>query len=401
MLLPMRIAVFHSLPSGGARRAMVEMLKQLLELGHEVEMYLTSSADEELLPSTIPGIRSRVWRADSWEGFGATGRVRRAAKVASFMRAVRSASQVQAEIARHIDAGGYDLAFVHHDRLLQAPALLGRLALPTVYYCQEPMRAAYEHELAPGSILERSTMHAPRAGLRDRDRASARAADSVLANSFYSRESIWRVYGIDSTVVYLGVDAEVFTPGDGEREPYVMSAGALHPQKGHRDAIRALATIPRDRRPALVVVGDRGIPGEADHLRALADASDVELTIASRVSEQELVGLYRRAMLLLCLQHLEPFGLVALEAAACGTPSIGVREAGLREAIVEGETGLLADSRDPEVLGNMVDGLLSDRSAWDDLAGSSVRTIRANWTWRHTGLRLQQHFVDLLSRRAS
>jgi len=393
----MRVAVFHSLPSGGARRALVEMAKQLVALGVELDLFATSSADEELLPSAIPGVKVRVWPTRLWQGFGATSRLRRATQVIPLVAALRAEERVQAQIAGEIDRGSYDVAFVHHDRLLHAPAVLRHLQLPSVYYCQEPLRAAYEYELAPGSILERTLMHAPRVGLRDRDAASTRAADRVLANSFFSRESIRRAYGVDAAVVYLGVDTQSFSPGVARRENFVLSAGALHPQKGHREAVRTVACIPATRRPRLVVVGDRGVPGEADRLRELADDLSVHLTIASRVAEPQLVDLYRTAKLLLCFQSLEPFGLVALEAAATGTPTVGVREGGLREAIVDGETGLLSNSRDPAVLAALVEELLSDDKRWSALSESAVETVRRGWSWRHTGERLHHH-LDALRR---
>lgn len=395
----MRVAVFHNLPSGGARRALIEMTRQLLAAGHAVDLFMTSTADEELLPSRLPGAGARVWRTEPWEGFGATGRLRRATRIVDFLRAMRVANRVQREIAGVMNDGGYDLAFVHHDRVMQAPALLRFLTLPTVYYCQEPIRAAYEHDLLPGSMLERAAMYFPKIGLRDRDRESARSADSVLVNSTYSKESILRAYGIEAEVMYLGVDVDVFSPGDVPREAFVLSVGALHPQKGHRLAVEALGSVPLARRPSLVVVGDRGIPGEAEHLAALAGAHGVELRIATRVAEPELVDLYRRARLLLCFQRLEPFGLVALEAGACGTPTVAIREAGLRESVIDDVTGVLVDRRDAAELGDTVDRLLSSPDEWQRLSGSAVEAIRGAWTWQHTAARLEQHFADLLAKR--
>lgn len=394
----MRVAIFHCLPSGGARRAMVEMAKQLLAEGSKIDFFLTSNADEEFLPSNLPGVGVRMWRTEPWEGFGTSTRAKRAARMAGFVRATRLATDVHKRMAAEIDEGAYDLAFVHHDRVMQSPALLRFLTTPSVYYCQEPIRAAYEHDLAPGSVLERTAMYFPKLGLRDRDRQNARAADSVLVNSFFSRESILRAYGIEAKVMYLGVDPDIFTVGDRPRDHFALSVGAIHPQKGHRVAIRTLGSIPRARRPSLVVVGDRGVPGETDLLSSLAAEHDVELKVKTRVSEQELVDLYRRAAVLLCFQRLEPFGLVALEAAACGTPTVGIREGGLRESIVEGVTGVLVDSRDPAELGEAVDGLLSDRDEWRRLSATAAATVREGWTWQHTGARLQRHLADVVKR---
>jgi glycosyltransferase involved in cell wall biosynthesis len=67
---------------------------------------------------------------------------------------------------------------------------------------------------------------------------------------------------------------------------------------------------------------------------------EVDVTVKYRPSQQELVSLYNQAMALVYIFLMEPFGLVALEAMACGTPVIGVRESGIRESVIDGITGI-------------------------------------------------------------
>ena len=391
----MRIAVFHNLPSGGAKRAMIEMLRQLRQAGHVVEVFIPSTADEHFLPSSAVANRVTVLPAKGWRGFGDGSRAQRLAAVPTYVAARRDAERVQLAAAQAIDHGDYDVAFVHHDRQTQSPSVLRYLDTPSVYFCQEPLRSVYEAELRPGGLLDRASLFSPLLGIARLDRQNARAAGQLLANSFYSRESILRAYGLDATVVYLGVDTEVFRPSREPKEEYVLSVGTLHYPKGHRLAVEAIGRIPNARRPPLRIIGDKIVGREEALLRALAARHDVALQIQIGATQDELVRAYQRARLLVFAPHLEPFGLVAIEAAACATPVVGVREAGLRESIIEGATGILVDNRDAAVLADAIDELLGDSTRLAALAGSALETVRSQWTWSRTGAHLEAVLLEV------
>ncbi|MCL2849101.1 MAG: glycosyltransferase, partial [Micrococcales bacterium] len=133
--------------------------------------------------------------------------------------------------------------------------------------------------------------------------------------------------------------------------PFAVVAGRLQPLKAPDLAIAALAHVPAEVRPALVVAG----AGSADfadyeeHLRTLANDLGLAQTVhmVGPQSRTELAWLFSHATLTLVPSHSETFGLVALESAACGTPVVAAASGGLREAVVHGETGQLMDSREP------------------------------------------------------
>lgn len=392
----MRIAAFHNLPSGGGKRAFVEMLRQLRNAGDHIDVFVPSTAEETFLPSRPVADSVRVWKVRNPDG-GLPSHCHGVPRLLGLARALRSREAAQRRMAAAIDAGAYDLVFVHHCRYTQSPSLLRYLRTPSAYYCAEPLRAAYERAARPTPRLEALRLFAPIVGVAARDRSNVARADRLLTNSFYSRESILRAYGVDASVVYLGVDTDRFRPAPRSTRRieggYVLSVGAIDAPKGHRLVVEALGRVPRSRRPKLVLVGDRAHAGEGLLLERLARSRDVELECRVRVSDVELVRLYQRARLLVCAQRLEPFGLVALEAAACGTPVVGIREAGLRESIVEDRTGVLVESRDARVLGEAVDALLADRPRWGRLSESAVETVRGEWTWQATGRRLRDELA--------
>src|SRR3990167_7573654 len=123
----------------------------------------------------------------------------------------------------------------------------------------------------------------------------------------------------------------------------VLSAGRLAWAKQHHLAIEAAGLIDAARRPRVVIASPGRTPGSgtvARFLTQLAQERGVELAI-QHPSQRELVRLYNQALAVIFVPVMEPFGFIATEAMACGTPVIGVREGGIRESGIDGQTGPL------------------------------------------------------------
>lgn len=197
-------------------------------------------------------------------------------------------------------------------------------------------------------------------------------------------------------VVQLGVDTELFHPcmtsdctedrdwiGSGGR-PEAIVVGRLHPLKGFDLVIDALAAIPAERRPMLRIVGAPPPDGDA-YVRALHEAvvSHGMLRTTSfdgALRRSELAERIRRATLMLVPSHSETFGLVALEAAASGVPVIARDAGGLREAVLDGETGILVPGDDPRDWARATEELLADPDRLASL-GESARAHALTRSW--------------------
>jgi len=132
----------------------------------------------------------------------------------------------------------------------------------------------------------------------------------------------------------------------------------------------------------MVIVADRG--GEAqEYLEAYAADYGVEFRIMMGVSDEKLVDLYNRAKALVYAPLLEPFGLVALEAMACGTPVIAVKEAGIRETVRSGETGILTE-RSEEDFAQAIETLLCDESTLRVMGKQARHYACHDWTWERS-----------------
>jgi glycosyltransferase involved in cell wall biosynthesis len=394
----MRIAIYENLPLGGAKRSAYELGRQLSQR-HELDLYRLSTTSTRAF-DLAPHVR-HVYTYRYAPLFGllnnrlAQGRL--APRSLTMFGPVR---RLHRQVAADVESRGYDVVLAHPDSLTQSPYLLRWLRkTPGVYYCQEVLRIAYERSLrleqhnrlraAPGPlgvlaaaedawVLRRWTAD---------DLRNVRAAQQVVVNSRHSRERVWSAYARDAAVCYLGIDADHFVPDAGAgRRGEVLSIGSPLAIKGHDLVIEALARVPDDVRPALLVVAPsaRG----ADALQALALQRRVRLTIETEVDENALIDRYQHAIALVCAARMEPFGLTALEAMACATPVVAVREGGFAETVEDGVTGLLVE---PEAgaIADAIARLARDRQFADHLGLKGRARVTQCWTWERSAAQLE------------
>jgi phosphatidylinositol alpha-1,6-mannosyltransferase len=227
------------------------------------------------------------------------------------------------------------------------------------------------------------------------------SADLVVAISEYTRRLTLEAAPRATVVtVPLGVNHEHFCPGDKELakkrfgadgKVVLSSVSRLQAYKGHETVLRALAELPeRQRNRVVYLIAGKGPCG--DELRKLA--SDLGLSEQVRflgfVPEEDLPDLYRASdLFVLCTretseqQEVEGFGLVFLEAQACGTPVVGTRTGGIPDAMKEGEGGWLIEQDDAEALSKILLGLAGDPESFRTAGLAARRRVERECTWGH------------------
>lgn len=398
----MNIAIYHNLPSGGGKRALCEVTKRLAQR-HAVDAYTLSTAEHDFCD-----IRP-FCRKHSAFTFRPLPLAR--SPLGRFNQGIRSLDllrlrTLQRRIASQVDAADYDVVFVHNCQYGQSPSLLQFLRTPSVYYCQEPPRQIYEPRMnrpyADHSWLQRmGNLVDPFPGLYRRtlaalDRKNVHSARMILVNSAYSRESLYRVYGFFAKVCYLGVDIERFRFLALPKEDFVLSVGALNPRKGFDFLIHSLAQLDVAHRQRLVLVSNHIDERELNFLGQLATQSGVQVELRRMVSDEELLALYNRAAITVYAPVMEPFGFVPLESMACGTPVVGVNEAGVRESVVHGVTGILTE-REPVAFADALSTLLADRMRAQELGQNGVEYVRQKWTWEETAAQIEAELITVAS----
>ncbi|HKH71796.1 MAG TPA: glycosyltransferase [Vicinamibacterales bacterium] len=223
-----------------------------------------------------------------------------------------------------------------------------------ICYCHSPMRYAWDQfdaYFGPDQVGNiRSRLLRPvMARLARWDAATAGRVDRFVANSQYVAGRIRRYYNRASTVVYPPVDTDFFQPAaDGAQVASVLVVSALVPYKRLDLAIGAarLTNVP------LRIVGQG--PEEA-RLRRVAEGAPVEF-LGWRSSD-EIRALYQAAGAVL-LPGVEDFGIVPVEAQACGTPVVALAQGGATETIVDGVTGALVPEPSAEAFAEAITRVL-------------------------------------------
>jgi glycosyltransferase involved in cell wall biosynthesis len=201
-------------------------------------------------------------------------------------------------------------------------------------YCHTPVRYLhdqFEDYLRGRSGVVKAAARLVRAPLRARDLATVPRVDAFLANSENVRERIARIYGRPSRVVPAPADTAFYTPAPSTRpREGLLVVSALAPYKRLDDAVEASARLGR----SLTIAG---FGPEESRLRALAGP---HVRFAGSPSDEDLRELYRTAEVVL-MPGEEDFGIVPLEAQACGTPVVALGKGGALETVVDGVTGVL------------------------------------------------------------
>jgi glycosyltransferase involved in cell wall biosynthesis len=410
-----KIAVWHNLPSGGGKRALYYHVRGLVDRGHELACWSLDSADQSYLPLSEfapERVISSKFKMDSSRRFSS----RWTSSYVSAVNRMRVFDEACRRCAREIEAGEFDVLFANSALYYNVPYLMRHVRIKKVLYLQEPCRFMYEARPVLPWVsnakenLEQANFFRPRQFLASypnletlrlqakQEWLNAQACDQLLVNSYFSRESILRAYGVDAKVCYLGVDTTLFHNLGLERERFIVGMGSFDAIKGIDLAIRAVALLPEPR-PPLAWIANSGNQDYEVTMRELARSLKVELRVQRLVSDEELVTILNRAAVFIYTSRLEPFGFAPLEANACGLPVVGIAEGGIRETIRNGVNGLLVDP-DAENVARATWQLLQDSALARRIGEQGAVEVQRVWNVESSVDRLEAILVQLVSTNA-
>lgn len=285
------------------------------------------------------------------ESLGLTGRTVRTTwmqRVPGIGRRYRQLLPLMPMAVRGHDLRGYDVV------ISNTHAVSHRVNVPSgakhLVHCCSPMRYAWDLR---EPYLQESGLHRGVTGLAARvmlewmrrgDYEAAQLPQAYAGISEYIGERIGRCYRRESTVIYPPVDVEYFTPG-GSREAFYLAASRMVPYKKLPMIAEAFARHLPDHE--LVIIGDGP---EMGRVRAAAGPNVRVLGAQPR----EVLRDYLRRARAFVFAADEDFGILPVEAQACGTPVIAYGVGGARETVREGETGVFFGSQTPEAVAEAV-----------------------------------------------
>ena len=384
--------------AGGMNVYIVETSKRLAELGVEVEVFTRATSSE--LPSVVemaPGVTVRHVTAGPFEGLS---KEELPSQLCAFTNGV-----LRAEAAH--PPGRYDLIHSHYWLSGQVGWLAReRWGVPHVH-TPHTLAKVKNRLIAAGDRPE------PKARVIGEEQVVAES-DRLVANTRIEAQDLVTCYDADPakvTVVQPGVDLGRFRPGRAERARFDLPAtghvvsfvGRIQPLKGPDVLIRSLAAL-RERHPGLPVTvvicgGPSGSglerPTSLIELAASLGVADAVRFLPPQTGES-LAALYRASDLVAVPSHNESFGLVALEAQACGTPVVAAAVGGLVTAVRDGISGVLVDGHDPDDWARVLDRLLAAPGFRAELSAGAV-THAANFSWDRTAEKLLRVYRGAMS----
>jgi D-inositol-3-phosphate glycosyltransferase len=285
-------------------------------------------------------------------------------------------SGLSQEFSRIMRTENYDVIHSHY-------WLSGKVAMPTAKELGIPLIHTM-HTMARVKNLNLAEGETPEPMIRVQGETQVvAAANALIANTDAEAASLVSLYDACPDTVHVvspGVDLYTFTPGESRsaardqigqpQDALVVSfVGRIQPHKGPEVLIRATSELVKHSpllRHKLIVNIVGGASGanteEVDRLKELTTwlAIDDVVRFSPPVPREDLPQWYRAADLVVVPSYSESFGLVALEAQACGTPVIATAVGGLRTAVADGISGVLVDGHDPKAWSSVVSRLLQE-----------------------------------------
>ncbi|MBL7497686.1 D-inositol-3-phosphate glycosyltransferase [Frankia sp. CNm7] len=375
--------------AGGLNVYVVELSRQLAALGTEVEVFTRATSSS--LPPTAelhPGVTVRHVPAGPFEEM-------QRAELPAWMCAF-TADVLRAEAER--EPGWFDLVHSHYWLSGQVGLAAARRWGAPLVHTAHTLAKVKNRTLAVGDPPE------PPARVLGEEEVVA-ASTRLVASTAEEARHLVDLYGADPTavdVVAPGVDLEMFRPGEQAAARrrigvpvnghLLLFVGRIQPLKAPDLLLHATAELlrrdPRLRESLTVAVvgGPSGTgldrPDALVKLAADLGISDVVL-FHPPAPRAQLADWFRAATAVVVPSHSESFGLVAIEAQACGTPVVAAAVGGLRIAVADGRSGILIAGRDPVAYADALSELLA-RPGWRRRLAAGARAHAAGFGWPAT-----------------
>jgi glycogen synthase len=232
------------------------------------------------------------------------------------------------------------------------------------------------------------------------------ACDAIVAVSEEMKHDILRFYNIPAArvrVIHNGVDPEKYHPMDGTptlkrfgiRKPFIFFCGRLSRQKGIFDLLEAFAQMPKGTQLVLAT-GKPDTPDLVDKLRdAIKGKKDI-VWINDMLEDPDLVNLYNEAAVFACPSIYEPFGIINLEAMACETPVVACAVGGIKEVVVDGETGFLVPPKAPDKLAAALSKVIGDSALAAKLGRKGRKRVLEHFTWDRIAEKTRAMYASLI-----
>ncbi|WKV10064.1 glycogen synthase [Thermoanaerobacterium sp. CMT5567-10] len=258
--------------------------------------------------------------------------------------------------------------------------MLYDIPLVVTIHSLEPLRPWKEEQLGNGYHL--STWM---------EKTGIEAADRIIAVSNDSKKDIMKCYNVPEDkieVIYNGIDLNQYKKTDsnvarkkyGIDGRYILFVGRISRQKGIIHLIDAVKYLPQDVKVVLCASSPDTEEIKMEMEEKVKLYPNI-IWIDKMVTKEEIIELYSNAEVFVCPSVYEPFGIINLEAMACNTPVVASATGGIKEVVVDGETGFLVEPGNPEDLAEHIKKLLDDRGLAATFGANGRKRVEEMFSW--------------------
>lgn len=238
------------------------------------------------------------------------------------------------------------------------------------------------------------------------EKTGVEAADRIIAVSNDSKKDIMKCYNVPEDkieVIYNGIDLNQYKKTDsniarkkyGIDGRYILFVGRISRQKGIIHLIDAVKYLPQDVKVVLCA--------------STPDTEEIKMEMEEKVklypniiwidkmaTKEEIIELYSNAEVFVCPSIYEPFGIINLEAMACNTPVVASATGGIKEVVVDGETGFLVEPGNPEDLAEHIKKLLDDRELAATFGANGRKRVEEMFSWESIAKKTYDMYEDVI-----
>ena len=257
----------------------------------------------------------------------------------------------------------YDLLMVYHSWLVKSPAILRYSRTNTLYICHETLREYYDTSHINTHTLKEKITNLIRLPIKWADKYNAQAKSmTVVVNSQLSKNIVDRAYGVNSTIIYPGVDTKAFANRNfsAAKINQVICVGAINKYKRQDFLVDVVGQISLEIRPSLLLVGNGFNKEYLRFMKNKAKKLGVNLLIKINISDQEKIRELKKSKIFLFAPVSEPYGLVVNEAMAAGLPLVIYGLGGGFTEVISKNNGIIINNLDTRFWARKVTRLIQD-----------------------------------------
>ncbi|MBE0068769.1 glycogen synthase [Thermoanaerobacterium thermosaccharolyticum] len=273
--------------------------------------------------------------------------------------------------------------------------MLYDIPLVVTIHSLEPLRPWKEEQLGNGYHL--STWM---------EKTGIEAADRIIAVSNDSKKDIMKCYNVPEDkieVIYNGIDLNQYKKTGvnvarkkyGIDGRYILFVGRISRQKGIIHLIDAVKYLPQDVKVVLCASSPDTEEIKIEMEEKVKLYPNI-IWIDKMVTKEEIIELYSNAEVFVCPSIYEPFGIINLEAMACNTPVVASATGGIKEVVVDGETGFLVEPGNPEDLAEHIKKLLDDRELAATFGANGRKRVEEMFSWESIAKKTYDMYKDVI-----